>query len=543
MNDDQTQREPATTQDLMDRDDELAATRAQLAVATKAAARYRYLWQSARNNELFELVLLTVPRLVRAERCGIFVLDETRDKIWLLAGTAMAEGAILVSSLDSQVGRAVREGSPQVLTREDQPAWVARNMAVRDLLTVPVWNAAHTRAIGALQVVNRDSDGACDEEDIGLLVEVAHWLSGSVELAHSEQGFRTVAAEASQTVNAIAARESFLRGDDRLRTFAPSEPIGPDGFLCHWHEGYAYPPFIQREASEALAESWHTAANDVILCTHQKVGTHLAKKFLVELARVAQRGLPECIYESGDIGHDTVPWPTVLHSQHGAAGFEAHCARTAGQIRLWYEHCPCDALPVQSIHPGTRFVVVVRDPRAAAVSQYFFWLRHPLLGVRPELSLDEFVERFVEGDLYFGDYHSHAVGWTRPADPRVRTEQLLVLTYEDMVLRKPMVVRALAQFVFPGHIFTDDDLAAICDATNFARMKADTTAEPGSFHLNPSVYFRAGKVDDWKQRLSEDAVNAIDAKTRAVWSDQALQGAAFGHVLAGYHDNVQEDAP
>lgn len=119
MSDDQTQREPATTQDLMDRDDELAATRAQLAVATKAAARYRYLWQSARNNELFELVLLTVPRLVRAERCGIFVLDETRDKIWLLAGTAMAEGAILVSSLDSQVGRAVREGSPQVLTRED----------------------------------------------------------------------------------------------------------------------------------------------------------------------------------------------------------------------------------------------------------------------------------------------------------------------------------------------------------------------------------------------------------------------------------------
>jgi hypothetical protein len=541
MSDDRTQSDSAPDPSRMAVADELGATRAQLAIATKAAARYRYLWQSARNKELFELALLTVPRLVHAERCGIFVLDEARDNIWLLAGTAMSEGAILVSSADSQVGRAIETGSPQVLTGDAQPAWVDRHMAVHDLVTVPIWNTAHTRAIGALQAVNRDPERACDREDTELLIEIAHWLSGSVELAHSSQEFRTAAADASQTVNAIAARESFLRGDNRLRTFPPAQPIGPDGFLCHRYKGHAYPPFIQRESSEALAHSWHTAANDVILCTHQKVGTHLAKKFLVELARIAQRGMPGSIYEGGDIGHDTVPWPSVLHSQHGAAGFEAHCARTAGQVRLWYEHCTCDALPVQSIHPGTRFVVVVRDPRAAAVSQYFFWLRHPLLGVRPELSLDEFVERFVEGDLYFGDYHSHAVGWVRPADPRVRTEQLLVLTYEDMVLRKPTVARALAQFVFPGHTFTDDELNAICDTTEFGRMKADTTAEPGSFHLNPSVYFRAGKVDDWKQRLSPDAVNVIDAKTRAVWSPSALQGAAFGHVLAAYHDEISED--
>jgi hypothetical protein len=41
-----------------------------------------------------------------------------------------------------------------------------------------------------------------------------------------------------------------------------------------------------------------------------------------------------------------------------------------------------------------------------------------------------------------------------------------------------------------------------------------TVAAPQSFHLDPKVYFRAGKTRDWEQHLSALAVEAIDQKTR-----------------------------
>jgi hypothetical protein len=44
-----------------------------------------------------------------------------------------------------------------------------------------------------------------------------------------------------------------------------------------------------------------------------------------------------------------------------------------------------------------------------------------------------------------------------------------------------------------------------------------TVAAPQSFHLDPKVYFRAGKTQDWEQHLSALAAEAIDQKTRELW--------------------------
>ena len=82
-----------------------------------------------------------------------------------------------------------------------------------------------------------------------------------------------------------------------------------------------------------MAQSWDTEANDVFLCSHQKVGTHLAKKFLVELARELLDLPTDHPYSSGDIGHDTFPWPEVLYSQHGRGRWQQHL----GLIVSWYQ--------------------------------------------------------------------------------------------------------------------------------------------------------------------------------------------------------------
>ncbi|MFM7447771.1 MAG: sulfotransferase domain-containing protein [Leptolyngbyaceae cyanobacterium] len=46
------------------------------------------------------------------------------------------------------------------------------------------------------------------------------------------------------------------------------------------------------------------------------------------------------------------------------------------------------------IHPHIRFILVYRDPKDVAVSQYFFYCRHPLLGVNPDITLEAFVDSF-----------------------------------------------------------------------------------------------------------------------------------------------------
>lgn len=319
---------------------------------------------------------------------------------------------------------------------------------------------------------------------------------------------------------------------DKLRSFPPLEPAHPEGFLHHRWRGKCYPPFIDRRATAQLDRSWEIAANDVLICSHQKVGTHLAKKFLVELIRTCGNLGEHHPLSGGDIGHDAVPWPEVLLSQGGEAAWKAFLAASGDQPRLWYSHCAIEDLPCRRIHPASRFVLVLRDPRAVAVSQYFFWRRHPLLGVDPSLDLERFCALFSGGDLYFGDYFRHVLGWLHSA-PLIRPEQLCVLRYEDLVNEKHACLNRLHHFLFPDRPLNSTAAAAIVASTDFGRMKQDLSANPGSFHFDPEVFFRAGRCDNWREHLSPNAEALVMTACRRGW-------AGHGHhpVLAPYLSNT-----
>ena len=67
-------------------------------------------WDVARNTDLLNLMTLTLPMLLNAERCGIFVLDSDRNELWLEAGTAVTQRQICVDVNKSMVGECVRTG-------------------------------------------------------------------------------------------------------------------------------------------------------------------------------------------------------------------------------------------------------------------------------------------------------------------------------------------------------------------------------------------------------------------------------------------------
>ena len=296
----------------------------------------------------------------------------------------------------------------------------------------------------------------------------------------------------------------------------------PGGFLYHVREGRMLPPFIAPEAIDALRAGWDATAADTFICSAQKVGTHLTKKFVVEL--LAEAGaFPEghpCF--GRDIGHGAVPWPEVCRTQDGAEGWEAHL-RTVGEgPRLWYTHCEIDDLPLRSVHPGARFLLVYRDPKAVAVSQYHFYRRHPLLEVDATLPIADFVDLFLNGALYFGDYHAHVRGWVERSSPPIAPSALLVLRYEDLVESPEAQARRIAAFLLPGRALADEALAQVVARTRFESMREELTTNPQTFHFRPEVFFRAGTTSDWQNHLTPALAARIDARTRVAWAGTSL---------------------
>jgi hypothetical protein len=153
-----------------------------------------------------------------------------------------------------------------------------------------------------------------------------------------------------------------------------------------------------------------------------------------------------------------------------------------------------------------------------AVSQYFFYRRHPLLGVNPDLTLEAFVDLFLAGALYFGDYHHHVLGWLRQRGQAIAADRLLVLRYEDLVLDKLTSVDRIARFMVPGLSLDRASRDQIAHRTEFEVMKAELTHHPQSFHFRPENYFRSGRTGDWQNHLSPDLAAPIDQKTRDLWA-------------------------
>lgn len=302
----------------------------------------------------------------------------------------------------------------------------------------------------------------------------------------------------------------------KMKTFPAAKKGNEFGFLNIKSDNKIYPPFFNLDAIELLKENWETDSNDIFICTHQKVGTHLTKQFVSEILRAVYPYPENNPMSTGDIGHATIPWPEVMVSQYGYAHFQEFISKTTHFPRVWYIHCESDDLPMKKIHPKSKFIYVFRDPKGAAVSQFHFYKSHPLLEVEKTLEMDQFISLFLEGNLYFGDYHEHVKNWILKTDLRINQENFLVLSYEDLVENKILMTKKLASFLC-SKILPSSKIREIIEATAFQNMKNKISENPGSFHFNVNTFFRSGKTDDWKKHLSSKNKADIDKKTADCW--------------------------
>ena len=312
-------------------------------------------------------------------------------------------------------------------------------------MTAPVFCPSTGNAIGALQVMNGERPVVWSDRDQGLLEALCHSISQTVQVLHQHQDIVVELERLDQEIKALDQQESAIRGGHMLRTFEPATALHGEGFLHGLYGETVFPPFIDVAANADLARSWDTDAHDIFIATHQKVGTHLAKKFVVELLHEGLKHRAN-VYDTRDIGHGTVPWPEVSVSQHGRAWIDEHIARTHDTPRAWYVHCSYDDMPVRSCTRRANSSWFTATPRPWRCPSTSSGSATRCWAVPEDLSMDEFVELFVEGNLYFGDYHDHVSGWISRKDQRIAPHNILALSYEDMVNRKPEVARRWRAF-------------------------------------------------------------------------------------------------
>lgn len=167
-------------------------------------------------------------------------------------------------------------------------------------------------------------------------------------------------------------------------------------------------------------------------------------------------------------------------------------------------------------------IYIVRNPLDVAVS-YSHHLGTSLEDAILRMGVENHCTRNFKHVVYelMGSWSQHVDSWTRK-----QHRALHVMRYEDMRSNPNKTFAALAEFLLinAGRA----KLAKAVEASSFDKLR-DMEEKAGFFEKpkNAERFFRKGKVDEWREVLSEDQVRQIVDTHRE-------QMTRFGYVPEGY---------
>ncbi|KAK3562231.1 hypothetical protein QTP86_031152 [Hemibagrus guttatus] len=183
--------------------------------------------------------------------------------------------------------------------------------------------------------------------------------------------------------------------------------------------------------------------------------------------------------------------------------------------RLFATHLHPDDIPVSFENNKTKMLVVFRNPKDTVVSYYHFMNSNPVLPNAE--SWDKFFSDFMSGEVAWGSYFDHALGWEKHMDD----PNVLIVTYEELKENLLDSVKKISDFFsFP---LTDEQVQGIAGESTFSAMQMSSTTSHGKFG---KVFFRKGEVGDWKNHFSEAQSKQMDEEFK-----KKLEGTKLGAKL------------
>ncbi len=144
-------------------------------------------WSVDNYEAMLSFYVDTVPKLVEAERCAIFIVDPVAQRLLSKIGTGLGEGDIEAPLEGSVVGETVSAG--EVLIRNNilaapgfhRQADAKTGIQTRDLVCAPIKSLAGGRVTGVLEAMNKTGGLGFTTEDGRLLQQIADYLSQALD--------------------------------------------------------------------------------------------------------------------------------------------------------------------------------------------------------------------------------------------------------------------------------------------------------------------------------------------------------------------------
>ncbi|WCJ32394.1 sulfotransferase 17 [Euphorbia peplus] len=293
--------------------------------------------------------------------------------------------------------------------------------------------------------------------------------------------------------------------------------VGVDSLLNY--EGFWYcEPFL--EGTMAAQQNFKATSSDILVASPLKTGTTWLKALTFAIAT-----------RSTFLDNSTNP--LLLKIPHECIPFleiDLACTNSTTRDNLIATHIPYTSLPKSIIDSACKIVYIWRDPKDVFVSLWYFMekIQKSRKG-EPPIPFQEAFELFCQGISLYGPYWEHVLSYWK-----VKLEspdKILFLKYEEMKKDTMFYVKLLADFIgYPFSVEEEengivDKIISMCSFENMSELavnKSGIHRENSCLAVHNNVYFRKGKVGDWKNELTPEMIARLDTITNHKFGNSGL---------------------
>ncbi|KAM5165229.1 sulfotransferase 6B1-like [Mantella aurantiaca] len=246
-----------------------------------------------------------------------------------------------------------------------------------------------------------------------------------------------------------------------------------------------YPSTVcSKELFEAL-EKFDARESDLLVATYPKCGTNWTVQILHEMVSVIKNQ------------------EIVLNLQMIEFGSLQTLERFKEQAspRITSSHLKLRMIPKSFFEKKAKILMVIRNPKDAAVSFFNFYKNMPALPTYESWNL--FFKDFMHGNVCYGSYFDYMVEWNKHIDD----DNVMAITFEDMKIDFPTQLKKISEFF--SLPLTEEQIREVERRTSFTSMKEKSEKTHGK--LGDAV-FRKGQIGDWKSLFTEEQSKEVDAK-------------------------------
>ncbi|WAQ94068.1 ST1A1-like protein [Mya arenaria] len=175
-------------------------------------------------------------------------------------------------------------------------------------------------------------------------------------------------------------------------------------------------------------------------------------------------------------------------------------------------HLPFFLLPQQLQEGKGKIIYIARNPKDVVTSFYRFMLWGDGLD-DIENRFDKFVQMFVKGEVYYGYWPKHVLGFW---EKRSSSANMLFLKYEDLIKDTKNGCRQIAEFL--GRELSDDEVDRICNHCHVDSMRSNDMVNLSYWRniIKPidnagGGFMNKGKAGAWKDLLAPAVVERLDS--------------------------------